>query len=99
MAVFIVSFELKYNDTYNKRYESFMEQIKKGLWWAENTSVVIVRTDETIDDFCNRIYLHSDFNASTDRFLVLDADVKSGRAKGVITDQDLFKLLPFVKKL
>ncbi|MBM6578892.1 hypothetical protein ILT44_01760 [Microvirga sp. BT689] len=100
MAVYTVSFELKYDDEYRKRYDSFMEQIKKTTpWWAENTSYVVVETTEDIDAFCSRIYTKSLFNATKDRYLVLDADVKSGRVRGPVVDNDLFKLLPFVKKL
>lgn len=100
MAVFLVSFDLKYDDDYSDRYSSFMEQVKKGgKWWADTTSFVAVETDETIDTFCNRIYLQSKFNGTKDLYLVLDANVKSGRVRGALKDQDLFKLLPFVKKL
>jgi len=100
MSVYVVSFELKYEDTYSARYDSFMEQVKKtSPWWAENTSTVVVKTDETIDDFCHRIYYDSSIIESKDRFLVLDADVRSGRVRGPVQDDDLFRLLPFVKKL
>lgn len=100
MAVFTVSFSISYDDTYSERYNSFMEQVKKsGLWWDETTSFVVVRTEESIDDFCSRIYIHSKFDAMKDRYLVLDANAKSGRYRGVNKDQDLFVLIPCVKKL
>lgn len=100
MATFLVSFDLKYNDSYSKRYDSFMEQVKAGgKWWADTTSFVAVETDEDIDTFCDRIYYSSDFNGTTDLYLVLDANAISGRVRGKIVDQDLFKVLPFVKKL
>lgn len=77
-----------------------MEQVKKTApWWADTTSFVAVETSETIDDFCDRIYYKSSFNQSIDLFLVLDANIKSGRVRGKLRDQDLFKVLPFVKKL
>jgi hypothetical protein len=100
MAVYVVSFELKADDTYSKRYNSFMEQLKKTTpWWAENTSCVIVSTTENIDEFCTRIYFSSEILDTKDRFLVLDANAKIGRVRGPIKDDDLFKLLPFVVKL
>lgn len=100
MAVYSVSFNIKYDDTYSARYDSFMEQVKKsGKWWAETTSYVVVETAESIDEFCSRIYAYSDFNASKDRYLVLDVNAKSGRYRGVNTDSDLFTLIPYVKKL
>jgi len=100
MSVFCVTFDLKYDSTYDSRYKSFMEQLKKsGTWWADPTSFVAVQSTETIDEFCHRIYVHSEFDESKDLFLVLDSEVKAGRVKGVVKDQDLFKLLPFVKKV
>lgn len=100
MAVFTVSFTIAKDATYDVRYKSFTEQVKKtGVYWEETTSFIVVETGETIADFCNRIYLNSDFNASTDRYLVLDANVKSGLYRGVLADKDLLALLPYVKKL
>jgi hypothetical protein len=100
MAVYLVSFDLKYDSGYSDRYTTFMDQVKHGgQWWADTTSFVAVQTDEDIDAFCTRIYVHSGFDGSKDLYLVLDANVKSGRVRGVIKDQHLFTLLPFVKKL
>jgi len=100
MTVFTVSFSITFDDSYSQRYDSFMEQVKQGgKWWAETTSFVVVQTDETIDAFCSRIYVKSDFNATKDRYLVLDANAKDGRYRGVNTDDDLFTLIPYVKKL
>jgi hypothetical protein len=101
MAVFLVSFDIRYDATYQHRYSSFIKEVQKtSPWWADSTTFIAVQTDETIDDFCSRIYLKSDFDALKDRFLVLDANVMSGRVKGAITDQDhLLQLLPFVTKL
>ncbi|QKK24699.1 hypothetical protein [Rhizobium hidalgonense] len=100
MAVYTVSFDFAYDDTYDKRYSSFNEQVKaSGVWWAETTSFIVVESPETIEAFCDRIYFQSDFNSSKDRVLVLDANVKSGRYRGVNSDGDLFKLLPFVQKV
>ena len=68
-------------------------------WWREPTSFVAVSSPEAIDTFCSRIYVKSLFDATKDMFLVLDSEYKAGRVKGVINDQDLFKLLPFVIKI
>lgn len=100
MAVFLVSFELKYDDDYGARYKSFTDELKAtGRHWDENTSFVVVETEEALDDFCRRIYENTEFDGTKDRYLVLDANVKSGRVRGPVSDSDLFKLLPFVKKL
>jgi hypothetical protein len=100
MSVFTVSFNLDYDDTYTSRYNSFVKQLRATTpWWDETTSFIIVSTSESIDDFCYRIYVHSEFNQSKDRFLVLDANAKSGRYRGPNRDADLLVLLPYVVKL
>jgi len=100
MATFLVSFDLKYDSDYSDRYTSFMEQVKKGAkYWDDTTSFLVVENSEDIDAFCHRIYVSSKFNSTKDLYLVLDANVKSGRIRGAIKSQTIFTLLPFVKKL
>jgi hypothetical protein len=100
MAVFAVSFDLHYDANYQDRYASFMEQVKKGgVWWADTTSFVVVRTAETIDTFCSRIYTQSSFNSTKDLYLVMDTEVKSARIRGKISDRDIFKLIPYLTEL
>jgi len=100
MPVFIVSFDLKYDDTYQARYNSFMEQVKLGGdWWDDPTSCVVVRTSETIDAFCHRIYVKSDFDATKDLFMVLDAHVKAGRIRGAIKSRKVFQLIEYLVEL
>src|SRR5690349_12887268 len=100
MAIYTVSFEIKYDSSYDDRYKTFNACVQAcDKWWAETTSFYIVQTGEDIDAFCDRIYFGSTFDSSKDIYVVLDALVKSGRARGNITDDTLFALLPFVKKL
>ena len=99
MSVFLVSFEIKYDSDYQRRYSSFTQQVQSGRYWADNTSFVVVETTETIDDFCTRIYVHSAFDGTKDRYMVLDANVKSGRIRGPVHNSSIFSLLPFVIKL
>lgn len=100
MAVYTVSFDLEYDSTYQSRYSSFLEQVKKhGLWWADTTSFVAVRTTESIDAFCSRIYVESEFNHTKDLYLVMDSDAKSARIRGKIKDRDIFDLIPYLIEL
>lgn len=104
MATYIVTFRIDSSPstpTYSERYTSFCEAVKKGStgWWGEPTSFYAVTVNETIDVFCSRIYVESSFNATKDLYMVLDANNLSGRVRGKMSDQDLFKVLPFVKKL
>jgi hypothetical protein len=100
MPVYAVSFDLEYDSTYHDRYTSFMEQVKKGGdWWADTTSFVAVRTSETIDNFCSRIWSMSGFNSAKDLYLVLDTEKLSARIRGKIKDRDIFKLMPYLIEL
>ncbi|MFK4505433.1 hypothetical protein LPJ38_34765 [Bradyrhizobium daqingense] len=100
MAVFAVSFDLEYDTDYQSRYSSFMEQVKKtGDWWGDTTSFVIVRTAESIDSFCSRIYVDSRFNATKDLYLVSDTEKLSARIRGKIRDRDIFNLMPYLIEL
>ena len=101
MSAYTITFRIANDSTYEDRYVSFVEELKKkvNVWWAEPTSFFAVETSESIDQFCERIYSNTKFDASKDLYLVLDANVKSGRVRGRSTDADLYKILPYVKKL
>lgn len=100
MAVYMVSFTIHSDSTYQDRYDSFMEQIKKGgLWWGDTTSFVAVRTDESMEEFCNRIYFKSSFDPAKDLFLILDYETQNGYTRGHVKDSYIFTLMPFVRKL
>jgi len=100
MAVYAVSFDLEYDSTYQDRYTTFMEQVKMGgAWWADTTSFVVVRTGETIDPFCTRIYTQSGFNSAKDLYLVCDTEKLSARIRGKFKDKDIFKLMPYLIEL
>jgi hypothetical protein len=100
MPVYAVSFDLEYDSTYQDRYTSFMEQVKKGgEWWADTTPFVVVRTSETIDNFCSRIWSMSSFNGAKDLYLVVDTEKMSARIRGKLKDRDIFKLMPYLIEL
>src|SRR4051794_40790490 len=98
MSRYAVTFRIHTDDGYSDRYSSFTDQVKKGTtyWWAGTTSFYAVQTTEKLDDYCRRIYVHSDFNATKDIFVVVNVETGAGRAKGTITDKDLFKAFPEV---
>lgn len=100
MPVYCVSFVIESNSTYQKRYDSFVSECKKDSeYWTDTTSFIVVKTSDSIDKFCQRIYLNSDFNAYMDLFLVIDPNSSDGRVKGTVKDKDLFTLLPKVKQI
>lgn len=81
---YAVSFEIKYDDTYSARYSSLMEQLREGAqgFWAETTSMVLVRSNEKIEDFERRLYLQSKLLASKDKLLVIDHASNVAVARG-----------------
>jgi hypothetical protein len=99
MATYAVSFTIKWNDTYNERYDSFMEQIRKcKTVWTETTSFALVETDEKIVDFEFRLWL-SKFNSTTDSLLVIDASYDDATIRGPAGNRaTLKKLLPGIKE-
>lgn len=57
MATYAVSFEIKADNEYDKRYASLVKQLKlKGTMWDETTSFALVQTTESLDDFEHRLY-------------------------------------------
>jgi len=98
MARYAVTFRIHEDSDYSNRYDSFTEQVKKGVsyWWAGTTSFYAVQTSEALGDYCSRIYFQSKFNATKDLFVVVNVETGEGRSKGKITDRDLFRAFPGV---
>ena len=49
MAVFLVSFDIKYDYSYQERYSSFVKEVQKtSPWWADNTTFIVVEINESI---------------------------------------------------
>ena len=98
MSAYAITFRFHEDSTYQERYESFVAEAKsKGKWWADPTSFFAIETSESIDEITKRLDSKTKIQASKDMFMVLDADVKSGRIWGKILDQDIFKIIPYVK--
>lgn len=97
MSTFLVSFRIEHEGNYAARYAALNDAIKatNGMFWDETTSFYVKTTTEDISAFTAR--LKKCINVSCDVLLVLDAEVKSGRISGAFGDQDIFKLMPFVK--
>lgn len=107
--VLLVSFEIAYEDTekgrseYNRIYSALNDAIKENLtplhYWEETTAFVVVSSDETASAFLVRVWNEAKMRSTKDRLLVLDSQGKDGAAFGSFEDEDLFTLLPFVKRL
>lgn len=81
---YAVSFELKSDDSYSERYASLMEQLNLDTtnYWDETTSVVLVKSNETIEAFEDRLYFDSLLIKEKDKLLVIDHANSSAVARG-----------------
>ncbi len=101
MARYAVTFRIHSDATYTERYTSFCDKVREGAakWWAGTTAFYAIQSNEALDAFCSRIYLHSKFDASKDLFVVINVETGAGRVKGKVTDRDLFAAFPGVTQI
>ncbi|WP_340646009.1 hypothetical protein [Phenylobacterium sp.] len=64
-------------------------------WWVEPTSFILFQAQQNIDEVA--AIISGEIDVSTDLALLGMPLFKSARAIGAITDQDLFKMMPFTK--
>lgn len=78
MAKYAVTFRFDIQEhggySYSERYSSFMEQVRKTGAWEETTSFALTTSAEGIEQFADRLYLHSRFSAAFDTMLVIDIE-------------------------
>jgi hypothetical protein len=86
MAIFAISFRIHEDSTYEERYESLIEQIKKeaiDATWEETTSFFIIESNETASkSLCDRLYNRSDILESKDILLVINLSAKGYAQRG-----------------
>lgn len=99
MAVYWLTFRIESNRDYDRRYMAVLEAVRQltdTTWWTEPTSFVVFKSAADIDTIAASI--ESEMGPD-DMALLGMPEFKSGRLIGASTDQDLFKLMPFVKKV
>lgn len=99
MAVYWLTFRLSEDSDYAARYERLVEavrEISEG-WWVESTSFILFDSDQDIDDLA--AIVKANLKPAVDLALVGVRDYKAARAIGAITDDDLYVLMPFTKKI
>ena len=98
---FWVTFRIASTGDYDARYKKLNDDLSaisdSGKWWIESTSFYLFESALSIDDVAQTVA--NAFDPERDLALVGMPNFKSARAVGAITDGDLFKLLPFAKKL
>jgi hypothetical protein len=72
MGSFAISFRVHQDSTYQARYDSLIEQIKKCRHsWLETTSLALVETTESLDTLEHRLYYDSKLLAERDLLFVV----------------------------
>lgn len=87
MANFIISFRIKQDDTYQSRYASFVDAVRKagggtGAVWEETSSFFALQASHTATGLCDHLYVSSEFNGTKDEMLVVDLSSRKKATKG-----------------
>lgn len=105
-VVYWLSFRLKDSDGYERTYDDRLEKLNdeirqscgnNSMWWFETTAFFIFKTAESIDTITARV--KRAINTAVDIAVVRQMDSKTGRVIGKCDDADIFKLVPYMKKV
>lgn len=98
MATYWLSFRLNDDSTYDERYGSLIETIREQAisWWVDTTAFIVFDSQLKIDGIAGSI--SKVINNSTDLVILGMPDYKSARLIGETEDEDIFKLISFIKK-
>ncbi|MER8965662.1 hypothetical protein NKI25_08045 [Mesorhizobium sp. M0808] len=98
MATYWLSFRLQVDGTYNERYKNLTDTVRKlsTKWWVEASSFIVFASASEIDRIASAIsdVIYND----TDVAILGMPDFKSARLIGHHEDNDIFELIPFIKK-
>lgn len=99
METFWISFRIADTNTYNDRYEALIETIRSvaSKWWLEPSSFIVFSSSQKIDNIAAS--LKEAIDPEIDLAILGMPDYKSVRLVGLTEDPDIFKLIPFAKKV
>lgn len=85
--------------TYEDRYNAFIEVIRSTAtsWWAEPTSFIAFSSEKSIEGIATAC--KAAIATTHDLFLIRVMDTKSAIICGKNEDQDIFTLMPYLKKI
>lgn len=100
MATYWLTFRIADQGDYDARYDrlhkTVFELANGGKWWVESTSFYLFDSPSTISEAAAKI--SGALDTDCDLALLGMTEVKSARAIGAVTDQDLFELVPFARR-
>jgi hypothetical protein len=84
--------------SYEQRYEALNETIRTNCskWWKEPTSFIAFESNSTISALIAKC--KAAIAPSHDLALIRAMDTKSAMVCGIVKDQDIFALMPYLKK-
>lgn len=100
MTTYWLTFRIHADGTYQRRYDALRSAVSDNCtspWWVEPTSFMLFESEADIDTLAAAIA--DAISVQTDMVLLRVADAKTARIIGEPEDPDLFKLMPYVKKL
>lgn len=99
--IYLVTFRLKQNRTYQDRYDKLVSAIADVAagykTWEEPTSCVVLGSKYEIDPVAE--HLKKAIDPNVDVILILKTDYKDARVVGTVEDDDIFALIPYAKKM
>ncbi len=96
MAIFAITFRIHNDATYERRYNSVVEAIKKqttSKYWDEPTSFFLIENSLNSTDLANSINQSSELNEDRDLLLVVNLSAKGYQAVGLVRDDDIHELM------
>lgn len=84
--------------TYDERYNALVDKVNSlsKRWWVEPSSFFLIETDLEADALCSKI--KATIAEDADVALILSTTHKIASVCGKVEDDDLYKILDFVKK-
>lgn len=100
MATYWLSFRIADDAGYSDRYDKLIETVKAlktgNNWWFETTSFFIFDSEHNADGIAASV--KKAISPTVDIAILGMTDFKTARAIGAVKDQDIFTLVPFMKK-
>jgi hypothetical protein len=97
---FRITDNVKTQRSFDRRYEDIIQVISRhisGEYWEESSSFIIFESRSTIDQIVHDAKIAVD--PRYDLFLIRRLDVKQARICGKTTDENIYKMMPYLKKV
>lgn len=97
MATYWISFRIAHSGDYQTRYRELVDGLMEisTQYWEDTTSFLIIESSEDIDGVASTASIA--VSDSKDLVLIRAMESKSARLIGIEDDDDVFKLMPYLK--